>query len=393
MSDGSATDTGTVAVTITQVNGPPAVTNDAVTVAEGGTLNVPTSSLLSNDTDPEGATLSITNVSSPTNGRVSLSSDGNTIVYVHDGSETISDSFTYTVSDGSATDTGTVVVTVTPVNDPPVATNDVVTVAEGVTLNVLASSLLSNDTDPEGEFLSITNLGTPTNGTASLSSDGNTIVYVHDGSETTSDSFTYTVSDGSATDTGTVVVTVTPVNDPPVATNDAVMVAEGGTVNVPASSLLSNDTGPEGEFLSIANVGNPTHGTASLSSDGNTIVYVHDDSETTSDSFTYTVSDGSDTDTGTVVVTVTPVNDPADGQRRASPESQRRCKGHPRRLRQCRLRRRRTDLRLDANRRHRGQPERRKYRLADLYSAGPVERRCDAGVLSGGDRHLRRLIV
>ena len=305
-----ASSSATFTMTVTPVNDPPAATNDALTVAEGGTLNVPASSLLSNDTDPEGATLSIISIGNADSGTLSLSQDGTTIVYVHDGSETTSDSFTYTVSDGSATDTGTVEVTITPVNDPPVATNDAVTVAEGGTLNVPASSLLSNDTDPEGATLSIISIGDASNGTVSLSQDGTTILYVHDGSETTSDSFTYTVSDGSATDTGTVEVTITPVNDPPVATNDAVTVAEGGTLNVPASSLLSNDTDPEGATLSIISIGNADSGTLSLSQDGTTIVYVHDGSETTSDSFTYTVSDGSATDTGTVEVTITPVNDP-----------------------------------------------------------------------------------
>ena len=98
---------------------PPAAVDDTATVAEGGTLNIAASTLIANDTDAEGATLTVTAVSGATNGAVSLSDDKATATYVHDGSETTSGSFTYTVSDGAATDTGTVTITVTPVNDAP----------------------------------------------------------------------------------------------------------------------------------------------------------------------------------------------------------------------------------------------------------------------------------
>ena len=80
---------------------------------------------------PESDALTITAVGSAVNGEVTLSEDKATVTYTHDGSETTSGSFTYTVSDGSAADTATVNVTVTPVNAAPVAVDDTATVGRG----------------------------------------------------------------------------------------------------------------------------------------------------------------------------------------------------------------------------------------------------------------------
>ena len=310
VSDGSATSTATVTITVTPANDPPVASNDSASVAEGATININSSTLLANDSDPEGATLSVTAVSNPANGTVSLSEDKASITYTHDGSETTSGSFSYTVSDGSASDTATVSITVTPANDPPVASNDSASVAEGGTLNINSSTLLANDSDPEGATLSITSVSNATNGTASLAEDKSSVTYTHDGSETTSGSFSYTVSDGSASSTATVTITVTPANDPPVANNDSASVAEGATININSSTLLANDSDPEGATLSVTAVSNPANGTVSLSEDKASITYIHDGSETTSGSFTYTISDGSASSTATVAITVTPVNDP-----------------------------------------------------------------------------------
>ncbi len=310
VSDGSASHTATVSITITPANDPPVASNDSASVAEGGTLNINSSTLLANDSDPEGATLSITSVSNATNGTASLAEDKSSVTYTHDGSETTSGSFSYTVSDGSASSTATVTITVTPANDPPVANNDSASVAEGATININSSTLLANDSDPEGATLTITTVSSPANGTVSLSEDEVTVSYTHNGSETTSGSFTYTVSDGSATSTATVTVTITPVNDPPVVGNDSASVAEGGTLNINSSTLLANDSDPEGATLTISTVSNPANGTVSLSEDKTTVTYTHDGSETTSGSFTYTVSDGSASSIATVAITVTPVNDP-----------------------------------------------------------------------------------
>src|SRR2546427_7963499 len=88
-------------------------------------------------------------------------------------------------------------ITVTPVNDPPVANNDGATVAEGGTVTVLdstAASVLANDTDAEANTLTATKLSDPAHGSLTLNADG-TFSYSHDGGETTSDSFTYKTCD------------------------------------------------------------------------------------------------------------------------------------------------------------------------------------------------------
>ena len=286
------------------MNDPPVAAGDTATVDEGRALSIQAPVLLDNDTDAESDPLEVLAVGDAVNGTVSLG--GTAIIYEHDGSETTTGGFTYTVGDGTDTATAMVTVAVTPVNDPPVAAGDTATVDEGRALSIQAPVLLDNDTDAESDPLEVLAVGDAVNGTVSLG--GTAIIYEHDGSETTTGGFTYTVGDGTDTATAMVTVAVTPVNDPPVAAGDTATVDEGGALSIEAPVLLDNDTDAESDPLEVLAVGDAVNGTVSLG--GTAITYEHDGSETTTGSFTYTVGDGTDTATAVVTVAVTPVNDP-----------------------------------------------------------------------------------
>src|SRR5439155_670636 len=153
------------------------------------------------DTDAEANTLAATKLSDPAHGSVTLNADG-TFSYSHDGSETTSDSFTYKTcdngrthgsTDGTCSGTATSSLTVKTVNDAPAASNDIPTVAEATTVtdpHTLPDALPIYDTDAEANTLAATKLSDPAHGSVTLNADG-TFSYSHDGSETTSDSFTY----------------------------------------------------------------------------------------------------------------------------------------------------------------------------------------------------------
>ncbi len=171
------------------------------------------------------------------------------------------------------------------------AIDDSYSVDEGATLNGTV-----NVTDNDGVLLTAiagaatVTLGTDvTNGTLSLASSG-LFTYIHDGSETTTDSFTYTLNQGGQSDMATVNITVNPVDEDPIAVTDSYNVSNGATLNVPAPGVLDNDEDPEGLALTAVKVADPTNGTVTLNSNGS-FTYTHDGSDTAFDSFTYQAMD------------------------------------------------------------------------------------------------------
>jgi VCBS repeat-containing protein len=190
-------------------------------------------------------------------------------------------------------------ITVSGANDAPIANDDARTVTEDQAATAL--SVRSNDSDPDGDVLTITAVGNPPKGTASIVS--NDIRYIPDANTWGIDTFNYTVSDGhGGTDTATVTINVTPVNDAPVAVNDVASVMDGPAVAIP---VLANDKDVDGDPLRISGATGGTRGTVAITGGGTGLTYDPNPLASGSDTFTYTIHDGHGrTDTATVTVSL-----------------------------------------------------------------------------------------
>ncbi|MBF0272768.1 MAG: tandem-95 repeat protein [Magnetococcales bacterium] len=406
VTDSGWTDTAVLTITILGNNSAPVAVDDSATAIEaGGTGNATAGSnasgdLLANDTDAESNTLSVTAIRlgavegsgtagavgsalSGTYGTLTVSGSGVFTYVVNDtlaavqalqSGQSLTESFNYTVSDGSMTDTAVLTITIQGANDAPVAADDTGTATDaGGAANATAGSnatgnLLSNDTDPESDALSVTAVrlgavegsgsevaaGTAlvgTYGTLTVTGSGS-YTYVVDSSNATvealtvgqsvTESFNYTVSDGQLTDTALLTITIQGVNDAPVAVADSGTAVEaGGVANATAGSnatgnLLTNDTDVDtGATLTVTAVrtgsvaGSGSAGTVGGSLSGSygaltvtgtgAYTYVVDDANATvqalqagqslTESFNYTVSDGSLTSDAVLTITIQGAND------------------------------------------------------------------------------------
>ena len=217
--------TATVSITVNPLNDPPLVMGEMVNVAEGGVVSAP--NLVANDSDPDDLTLSMitTPVSGPTYGMVTLLADGS-FVYTHGGGESTEDNFEYQVCDDetptAACATGLVMVAVTPVNDPPLAINDNFATVANTLLEVgidvssrakvqVSGNVLDNDMDADlpGDSLTVTGTsGVSAGAVVTMNADG-TFSYTPPAGFTGADTFQYDMTDGSASSSATVTVTVT----------------------------------------------------------------------------------------------------------------------------------------------------------------------------------------
>ena len=259
--------------------------------------------VLANDVDVDEESLTIARiVTNPATGNASIAA--NKIEFVPEADFHGSVQLAYEVSDpGGLLAQATLSIVVDPVNDVPVAGDDVLVTDEdtAATVNVLA-----NDTDVDGDTIAIIGLvESPANGEATIA--GSSIEYVPNQDFHGSDLFRYRVSDGKVSSEATVTATVTPVNDPPLAVADSVTTDEDTPI---AIAVLSNDRDPDGDSLSVVGIAAGA-GSGNAVIDGERIAYTPDLDFHGSDTFSYRIGDGSGAETtSTVTVTIRPVNDP-----------------------------------------------------------------------------------
>jgi hypothetical protein len=183
-------------------------------------------------------------------------------------------------------------------NDPAFrAVDDVATTTEDAAVTV---AVLTNDVGEVLENITLESFTQPAHGYVIKYGTG--LRYTPYTNYSGSDTFTYTIKNpGAETSTGTVSVTVTPVNDEPYAYNDFVAIVQGATITI---DVLANDTDQDGDDLTIVSYLNPDHGTIEITDD-NMIRYTADAGYVGEDTFTYDIEDPDGTTSrGTVTVTV-----------------------------------------------------------------------------------------
>jgi len=288
-----ASASGTVTVSITASNDDPVAVKDSASLDEDTSVII---TVLSNDSDAEDDTLTVDSASS-TNGTAGVNISDNTITFIPNADFNGLETLGYVISDGNGgTANGTIDVTVNAINDNPVAVADIASGGEDtrITFNVL-----NNDTDVDGDTLTVTN-ATASSGNVSIRTDQQLELLPSvdfNGSVT----INYTISDGSGgTDSTTATVTVTAVNDAPNAVADTALTSENTLLNITA---LDNDTDSDGDTLTI---------TAATAGNGNvtiisatTIDYAPSFGFTGSDTISYEISDGNGgTASSTIIITV-----------------------------------------------------------------------------------------
>ncbi len=361
---GSASNT--VTVTVTGVNDDPVATDDDGSVIAGFTVDensaVTTASVLANDSDIDALdTITVQSFDDTlTTGTVSDNGDGtfdydtNGQFEALDDGDSAFDTFTYTISDGQGgTDTATVTIEVTGVNDAPVAVDDSVSTDEDT--GITSFDVLANDTDVDaGDTPTLTGfddtgvLGTLiSNGDGTFSYDPNGQFESLNAGDTATETFTYTMDDGTAgtEQTGTVTITINGVNDLPIPVTDTDETDEDTPVS---GNLLSNDTDVDNAAgdLSVSEVrdalGNviPFNTATDLPEGGQITVQTNGDYTFSPDGdfeelrsnplpegaldsveLSYDVSDGAASNTGSAIINIRGVNDAptlADGSETAS---------------------------------------------------------------------------
>ncbi|WP_229625572.1 tandem-95 repeat protein [Vibrio parahaemolyticus] len=277
------------------------VTLDAIE-EDGGSIIITTEELLSNVDDEDKDTLSVENlIIDKGNGTLVDNGDG-TWTFTPQIDDDTEVSFTFDIiDDEDLVVSGSANLDILPINDAPNAENDVITTEEDTAVTI---DVLVNDSDVEGDALSIQSASVPSEQGSVDIVDGK-LVFTPAENFNGEATITYIVTDGDLTDEAKVTVTVTPVNDSPVAVDDTTSIQEDTAVTI---DVLTNDTDVDGDKLSIESASVPKEqGTVEVVN--GKLVFTPAENFNGHAEIIYTVTDGQLTDEAKVTVTVNPVND------------------------------------------------------------------------------------
>ncbi|EGR1751665.1 tandem-95 repeat protein, partial [Vibrio parahaemolyticus] len=277
------------------------VTLDAIE-EDGGSITITTEELLSNVDDEDKDTLSVENLIIDKGNGILVDNGDGTWTFTPQIDDDTEVSFTFDIiDDEDLVVSGSANLDILPINDAPNAENDVITTEEDTAVTI---DVLVNDSDVEGDALSIQSASVPSEQGSVDIVDGK-LVFTPAENFNGEATITYIVTDGDLTDEAKVSVTVTPVNDSPVAVDDTTSIQEDTAVTI---DVLTNDTDVDGDKLSIESASVPKEqGTVEVV-DGK-LVFTPAENFNGHAEITYTVTDGELTDEAKVTVTVNPVND------------------------------------------------------------------------------------
>ena len=310
------TSTGTLTILVGSDADAPKANDDAMSAEEDHTASI---NVLTNDTDRDpGDTkkfIGFTELPTVLEGTFDTDENGD-VSFTPNANYNGSFELTYQVEDSNGLiGSAKLTVTITPVNDAPVANDSEALTLEDHAKAIDVSSLIGDvdiETNADTIFVSVETKGEPAHGTISVA--GNVITYTPDDNFNGADEITYTLTDSKGeSDTGKLSITVSAVNDKPVAGNDEKTVVEDTATSI---LVLVNDSDVDtDEMLNlspadapyIASVTDGAHGSATT--DGSTILYTPNDDFNGEDEITYRLTDDSETVEASVAITITQVND------------------------------------------------------------------------------------
>ncbi|MBM7505733.1 Ig-like domain-containing protein [Agromyces aurantiacus] len=277
------------------VDAPPVAIDDALSAVAGELATLAAPGVLANDGDPEGQPLELVGIGQPAHGVIYYWTADGTVQYDPYEGFAGTDQVEYTVSDGTSTATAVLRIDVIePANYAPDAWDDEVTmIGDAAFLPIDAPGVLANDSDQDGDPLTVTWHSDPQHGSIDIAPDGSFVYTPDPGFTSGEDSVLYSASDGQADSEAFLTILVLPVGSsvPPTAHGDHYDAMSGQPLDVPAPGLLGNDVAGAGPIEVVAHE-DPQYGTLVLDADG-AFRYVSDAGYTGVDTFRYTISNGS----------------------------------------------------------------------------------------------------